>query len=631
MTTNNIKRSAASKRASTGAQRRGPDVFKAIVLLAERLSAEPTFYRESFRSVARHFRSPYAALCVQLKAKAVEDSWHCQTINPDFWKDTVQEFLTECITDHSPMARYFNAKNAELRIALIACPLTIASGEVIGAVAMAVSCDDVPRVHAVLAELKAMTSLMTACAGRLGMGGKPGSKTHVTDQASALARAASYASKYDLAFTITNKLRNKIGCDQVALGVVKGRRVQLLSISGFDDIAPRSPGATRIRAAMEECLDRNRPIVSQPDDTWSDDRLSTGHRLHEQWSLSVGGASVATIPLQIKGSCICTLSLRRSASKPFTREELDNIRGVVEPWAPGITLIDRADRNLVSYVCDLIHSGIHAVLQPKEWTRKTILLLTVALTGWFCFGSLQHRLTVSCVVVPLNVQHVVAPYNGTIKAAYVTAGDRVSMGQPLYELDATDVELEHDRLLASVAVSKIQMDQAIASKLAAEAQIASAQLRVYESQLQSAQRRIRQAVGRTLYDGTVTVGDLRTHIGQSIAQGDKVFEIARNDGWLIELEIPNDMATYVSSGLTGQFASHTRPDNMRDCEIVRVRPTGEQRDGQTVFIAEAELDEPAGWLRAGMEGVAKINVGSKPVWWVVLHRIINYVRMTLWV
>jgi len=49
-----------------------------------------------------------------------------------------------------------------------------------------------------------------------------------------------------------------------------------------------------------------------------------------------------------------------------------------------------------------------------------------------------------------------------------------------------------------------------------------------------------------------------------------------------------------------------------------------------VFLAKAELNADAQWLKSGMQGFARVKTVSKPVWWVSLHRVIDYARINFW-
>jgi len=607
------------------------DVYRSLIVASRRAKAKSVFYREAIRMIAQYFNSPYAAVSVQQSTSVIEDAWHTGPTDPEFWKNSVQNFLTECLADNRARVQQFTSKQANIKVAMAACPLVDGSGGSIGAIALVVTCNDQQESQFCLAEIQGLANLMSACANHIGESQShgPSQSGLATDHFDTISRAAAYTSKHEIAIAVTNKLRNKIGCDQVALGKVQHRRVKILSISGFDDVSPRNPGVANIRSAMEECLDRGKPIVFQKDD-WNGPQVATDHRLHKQWSIAAAGAAVATIPLTVDGTATCILSLRRQADKPFSREEIDKIRGLVEPLVPGVTLVERAGRPLVTHVADTVTESVVAMIQPHKPLRKVVLVVAVLFGGWFLLGSAEHKITVSCVVVPDRVQHVLAPFDGIIKAAHATAGDKVTDGQILYELDTADLELERDRLLANTAVAKIEIDRAVVAKSMVDAKLAHTQVRLFNAQLEIIQRKVKQAAARARFSGTIVQGDLRKQIGQVVKQGTPIFEVAPDDGWLLELEIPDVLVGDVEVGLIAKFYPQARPEHSQACRIVRIRPTAESRHGENVFIAEARLEKGLDWLRPGMEGATRIQIGRRSVRWVVMHRAINYLRLKLW-
>ncbi len=611
-----------------GEQPNGLDTYQAISALSRRATSKPVYYQEAFRIIAESFHCPYAMLHVNLGATVVEDTWHSGSVDPAFWKGKVDRLLGECVSDSAARLQLYNARESSLRLALVVCPILDPQGHPMGAVAGAVSGREEFNPHACLAEFQALTRLVSSCATMVASESDRGGGLGVY---ASLHKVASYRTKHEMAFAITNNLRNKTGCEQVALGLVRGKHIQLLSISGFDDVSTRSPGATAVRVAMEECLDRGQTTVCQREDDWHQEGLATGHRLHKQWSATTGSSSVCSIPLIDDGRCIGVLSMRRPADKPFDRQEVQAVEKAMTPLVPGILLVDRADRGLLAHVKDTGRRAATAVWHRDHPVRKYIVAGAALAVLWFFFGSLNYRITVPCVLVPARAQHVVAPYEGVIKASHVTAGDRVTQGQALYEMDASELELERDRLVANIAVSDIEIDRAVANKSTIDAKLARAQRRVHEAQLQAIERKLKQAVARSGFQGTVVSGDLRQRIGQVIAQGEPVFVLAPSGGWMLELEVPESGVSDVGAGLTGWFASHARPEETLVCRITRVQPSAQLRRDRNVFVAEAEVDIQAPWMRPGVEGVASIDAGRRRVWWVLLHRMVDYVRLKLWV
>ena len=81
--------------------------------------------------------------------------------------------------------------------------------------------------------------------------------------------------------------------------------------------------------------------------------------------------------------------------------------------------------------------------------------------------------------------------------------------------------------------------------------------------------------------------------------------------------------------MRGRFSSLARPEDVHDFELSHLEPSAHARDGENVFTAEADAELEDAWMRAGMQGLAKIEVGERPVWWVLFHRFEDWVRMDL--
>ena len=54
------------------------------------------------------------------------------------------------------------------------------------------------------------------------------------------------------------------------------------------------------------------------------------------------------------------------------------------------------------------------------------------------------------------------------------------------------------------------------------------------------------------------------------------------------------------------------------------------RDGRNFFEVEGKFAEAPSALRPGLQGVAKIGAGDRALGWIWTHRLVEWVRMTLW-
>lgn len=608
----------------------GADCYREILSLGRSAPSSHAYYAGVIQAVARSLGSPYAAVYVRLPSEVIQDEAHIGPTDPAFWKAKVQAFLTESLSEPHSRARVLKAKHGGDKIALVAAPLFDSADTPIGAVALVLAPFGEKNVTATLSWLESLLRLASVAAQfRNTTAGEEAARSAEAPH-QALARAATCASAEELAFSITNSLRNKLGCEQVALGLVIRRRVKILSISGLDHVARQGDGVACLQAAMEECYDAGQTLVCQPQGAWTSDQTGLGYRLHKQWSAAAKGDAVVSIPLQANGEVAAVLSLRRRPDESWTGEQIEQIRSRVEPFAAALVLARKAARGLVQHAADAVHATARALLGPGCRTTKVLAAAAVIAAGWFAFGSTDYVLTVPCAVTPAQVRHVTAPYDGVLFTAAALEGDRVKQGDVLCEMDHRDLDQQRAELLAEIAVLEHERDRAMAAAAPVDVQLALAKQQLTRAKLNMVNARLAQATVRSPIDGVVVAGDLRKRVGAVVARGEALFQVAPLEQWILEVYVPEADADELGGTLVGGFIPHARPEESQAFRITRIRPQAEIRNQKNVYVAEADTNLPYAWMRPGMEGVAKVNVGRRPVRWVVLHRAIEYVRLNLW-
>ncbi len=598
-----------------------------ILRLARQAASRHGYLGQALGRLAEEMASPYAIISARLGAEVVQEEVHRGPTGPQFWRGMVQQFLSHAMGEGKPRAQVLSAPRAALRVALLYVPVASEAESLHGGVALVVGADDVAAGE-LLARLVARIQALLAAVQLVGSPA-PG-RDGAAPAAQSLARAASAGSLAELAFSITNGLRNKLGCEQVALGVVRRRRVRILSISGLDDVPRRSPGMALIRGAMEECLDAGQPIVAQRDRGWDGEAVRRRYALHEQWRAAAGGDAVMSVPLKQGESCLAVLSLRRRDDEPIGAAQVDEIRKLVEPLTPALEIVHAARRGLLRHAVDDISHAIEEFLRPTRWGRKLLVVLALALVGWVGLGTLPYDIAAPARVVPAEVRHLAAPFEGVLAATHAVAGDRVRAGDVLCELDRRDLELEQARLRSQQAVLAHQRTRALASGQPVEARLAEAQEQLVQVQLDILARRIEQTRVRAPVDGVVVRGDLRRSVGAVLAQGTPLFEVAPESGWTLEIEAPEHAVSDLADGLSGTFTSQARPETPHNFSVLRVVPGAEVRRGRNVFLVEGAVAARDDTLRPGAEGVARIHIGPRRVWWLATHRLTSALRLSYW-
>jgi multidrug efflux pump subunit AcrA (membrane-fusion protein) len=128
----------------------------------------------------------------------------------------------------------------------------------------------------------------------------------------------------------------------------------------------------------------------------------------------------------------------------------------------------------------------------------------------------------------------------------------------------------------------------------------------------------------------VVSGDLSQQIGAPVETGKKLFEIAPLQRYRIILQVDEREIRHVSVGQVGQIVMTGIASDAMPLSVLKVTPVASAQDGKNFFRVEASLDRVPDHLRPGMEGVGKIEVGSRRLWWILTHSLTDWLSLSLW-
>lgn len=542
------------------------------------------------------------------------------------WSSNLRATALEARSHARSIARLFGAGSTP-RYAVIACPIDNAGRDPFGAVAVLVRCASTAQAERIQLHLRAaclqIATVLTRKATNRGV-------VEMSDMARVYTRAGQFRSIHQFAYTITNSARQRFSCDQAAMGIVRNDKVRVVCISGLDDVKPRSPGVHHIEQAMGECADAACPVVAQPRDRWEDSGLADDGLLHQRWRASVNGSCVLSVPIDGGDGPVAVVSFRRSAEQPFDAEDIEAAQKLLAPLAGAIPLVTRATRPLHTHAAQSGRSAAAWCLGPKTLRRKLIVAVAFGAVAWGALGSRPYRVSVPAVVISEREHIVAAPIEGVVAEVLVRAGDRVEEGQTLLRMRVESLELERRDLRAQMANAELRMAEGVAARNPSAASIAQSELRTIRTRLEHATHKIEEATVRAPRAGIVIAPELADLAGRVVAVGDPLIAIAEDGSMALELRVPQSRVSDLSVGSRLRFASHARPELPEFTTLSRVAPSTVQRGGRSVFVAEAALPNDQSWLRPGMEGVAMVEAGERPNWWLAVHRIVDKARLSFW-
>jgi multidrug resistance efflux pump len=445
----------------------------------------------------------------------------------------------------------------------------------------------------------------------------------------AAANAARFENVQEFAFRLAHSLRTRTGCNEVTIGRVVRQRVELLAATGAETTQPRASAAQAFAQAMEECHDLDERIVAQHE---PDGPRRKAPKLHEDLREQLGDACVASIPVRTSTTTLVVTCVRNDT--PFHDSELERLQQTLVQLAPAIDLVERATRGMIRHASDGIRRFVTRSSLPRRITKLGVAALLALAATWFAFGVTRHEIAVRCEVLPERVQHVTAPFDGTILASDVRPNSQVPSGTVLCRFDTATLDLQHADLTAQLRTLELEVQHQVAIGDAAASRIADARRAAIEAQLDAVDHQRRHSVLVATEDSLVLRGDLSQRIGQVVPQGEPLFELApiAHSSVRMAVEIPEEYALEVTVDQPVRFVCTARPDTLVHATVASVALSATPTQGQNAFVAEARVDDPTSmaWARPGMEGTARLDLGERPVRFVALHRLSNWLRRNFW-
>ena len=432
----------------------------------------------------------------------------------------------------------------------------------------------------------------------------------------------------EAAMVLCNELATWLGCSRVSFGFLQGRYVHVKAISHTDTFSRRMQVVQSIETVMEECLDQDLEVLHPAADT-----AMVASRCAAEHAESHGPAAVLSVPVRRAGEPAAVVTLERPLEKPFDQmEEIEAVRLVCDLCAPRLIDLAKQDRWLGARLMEALRRQAGRLIGHEHTGLKLIALTTFIAGLLLATMNGEYRIDTPFTLKAQHRQVVAAPFATFSKTVLVEPGDRVESGQTvLGTLDTVELRLQLAALMAEQLGYRKQMTAAMRDHKTAEAHIAEAQIQEVEARIRLIQSRIDQARLVAPIDGWVVSEDRKQSIGAPVETGEILFEIAGIDSLRAELYVPETAVTDLAVGQEGLLAAVGHPDQKIGFVIERINPIAEVIDNRNVFKVRTRILEQPEWMRPGMEGEAKISAGRKTYLWLATHRLVDWVRMKLWI
>ena len=424
----------------------------------------------------------------------------------------------------------------------------------------------------------------------------------------------------------TTELASRLGCDRVVLGILKARRIKVCAVSHSAQFDRRANLLRAVEVAMEEAVDQAETVVFPPE---RENRAVVVHA-HEALLRESEAGSAATFPLVSGSQIVGALTLERAPGYRFDVPSLDICEAVVAIAGPIIELKRQNEEGLPVHAAKSAEGLWKKLAGPGHAGLKLGVIAFAAVATFLAFATGDFRVSANSTVEGVVQRAVTAPYNGYIKEAAYRAGDTVTAGQVIGKFEDRDLVLERLKLASQRDQYLKQHREAMATHDRAQAEMIGAQVAQSEAQLALVEEQLARSQMTAPFDGFIVSGDLSQSLGSPVERGQVLFEVAPLDGFRIALQVDERDIAYVAVGQTGELTVSSIPGERFGFKVTKTTPVNTAKEGRNFFRVEAQLAGAAGRLRPGMEGIGKIYVDERHLFWIWTHSLTDWLQLWAW-
>jgi biotin carboxyl carrier protein len=459
-----------------------------------------------------------------------------------------------------------------------------------------------------------------------------------------LSRAVADAEGFlSAAMNLCNELASATGATRVSLGWLKGRLVRVKALSHTEEFDKKQELIVHLEKTMEECYDQENIVLYDPSGANPGDAVT---RQAAILSRSQSGHVVLSLPLRRHADIEGVVTLEFLGSESINPRMIESLTIAVDLLAPQLYDRHENDHWLITKVGISAQDTAEELLGPKHWIAKLVtagvIILLLVLFNFFnlCTTTkylswmdvrLMYRVTAPITFEALEKRSLCAPFDGQIDQVWKLPGEPVKAGTPLFSLKTDDLDkqlaksnsdaLYHQRKAEAYAADSTKIADQLAEQ--AQEQEAEAQSALYQSQIE-------RAVVKAPFDGQILKGDLSDKKDTTVKEGEEQMVFGDPSKLRAALTVNERDIQDVAKGSTGSLATTSKPMDKVKFDVTRLVPQGQPKEGNNVFTVYAKPVEVAPSWRPGMAGEARVDVGKRTIAWVWSHRLLEFIRLKLW-
>lgn len=432
---------------------------------------------------------------------------------------------------------------------------------------------------------------------------------------------------------IAQELKRRFGCTRVSVGMVEGDFIRVAAMSGTDRVDRTAAAIGPIEAVMEECAAQDAEVIF-PQAADIEPALRRVTREHERFSSQLGPCAMLSLPLRVEGGIVGVVVLEREPSDPLPLPAAALLRLIAETIGPALWTRRMADRGIWAVARDRAGDMARSLVGAGHTGLKLLGLSVAAVVVLSAVVPVPARVSAPAGVKAAAARTVSPPFSGYLATVLVRPGDRVTAGQPVAEMDTTDLRLQLAQAQGELGSSRTQRDEALGRGDLAKVAQFDAESRKAEATIDLLEAHLRRAAIASPVDGVVGRGDLEQFVRARVEPNQPLFEIITDRNVTVAYVDERDIQR-VRVGQSGRFVSKALPGEALDVNVARITPVAEPHEGTNAYQVELTLGEGGdasvlGSLRPGMTGKVRLDDGWTTPLASFARPLVDEARLRLW-
>ena len=442
-----------------------------------------------------------------------------------------------------------------------------------------------------------------------------------------LGRALESDSLDQAALVVANELAERFGCETVSLSWRSRTGLRLRALSHAEKPDRRSELSALLEDAGQEALSQGCEV------SWP----GTGKavtRAHDQYAKLQHPGNILSVPLIKHGHPVenyGALVLERRRME-FSTAEQWALRMMADLLLPTLVALERRSRPLARRLFDEIRRSLPKALKPGSREGRQFLVGLGVAAGFLMLLPVPYFVEAGGTIKTDAMAFVGTPFDGYLESNRSSLGMPVKAGEVLFSMATRELILERASILADIAQFSREAEKRRSANQLPEMQISEAQANQAQARLQQVDYRLAHAQVTAPIDGVVVEGEPGKNLGGAVRRGEVVVKIAAMQQLYVEGAVLQRDLSRIEVGKSARLTLLADAGSSYDMRVVRIVPQASIKNGENTFPTRLETEQaPPSWWRPGMSGVAKIYVGFRPLIWIATHRLLDYLRLALWI